>query len=145
MPRSIKVFLLHNITQQVHINVYWSKKIYIPFEEQSYPLNPPQFSSDQLLSHVRLLQPHGLQHARTPCPSATPGVYPNSCQLSQWCHPTYSSSVITFSSCPQSFPASGSFQMSHFFPSDGQSIGLSASISVLPMNTQYWFPLGWIG
>ena len=81
-----------------------------------------------------------LQHARSPCPSPTPGVYPNSCPLSQWCHPT-----IPFSSCPQSFPASGSFQMSRFFTSGGRSIGVSASASVLPMNIQDWFPLGWTG
>ena len=88
---------------------------------------------------------HGLQHARHPCPSPTSGVYPNSCPLSQRYHPTISSSVIPFSSCPQSFPASGSFQMSQFFPSGGQSIGVSASTSVLPMNTQDWSPLGWTG
>ena len=91
------------------------------------------------------LQPHGLQHARPPCPSSTPRVHPNSCPLSCWCHPTISSSAIPFSSCPQSFPASGSFQMSQFFISGGQSIGVSASISVLPMNTQDWSPLGWTG
>ena len=91
------------------------------------------------------LQPHGLQHDRPPCPSPTPGVYSNSCTLSWWCHPTSSSSVVPFSSCPQSFPASGSFQMSHFFTSGGQSIGVSASASVLPMNIQDWFPLGWTG
>ena len=87
------------------------------------------------------LWPHGLQHARPPCPSPTPEVYSNSCPLSRWCHPTISSSVIPFSSCLLSFPASGSFQMSQFFPSGGQSIGVSASASVLPMNIQDWFPL----
>ena len=91
------------------------------------------------------LQPHGLQHARPPCPSPTPGVYPNTCPLSWWCHPTISSSVVPFSSCPQSFPVSGSFPMSQFFTSGGQSIGVSASTSVLPMNTQDWSPLGWTG
>ena len=89
------------------------------------------------------LQLHGLQHARPPCPSPTPGVYSNSCPLSQWCHPHISSSVVPFSSCPQSFPASGSFQMSQLFASGGQSIGVSAATSVLPMNIQDWFPLGW--
>ena len=89
------------------------------------------------------LQPHGLQHARPPCPSPTPGVYSNSCPLSRWCHPAISSSVVPFSSCPQSFPASGSFLMSQLFASDGQSIGASAS--VLPMNIQGWFPFGLIG
>ena len=91
------------------------------------------------------LWPHGLQHARPPCSSPTHRVYSNSCPLSQWCHPTISSSVVPFSSCPQSFPASGSFQMSQFFASGGKSIGVSASTSVLPMNTQDWFPLGWTG
>ena len=91
------------------------------------------------------LRPHGLQHARPPCPSPTPGVHPNSCASSQWCHPAISSSVVPFSSCPQSFPASGSFPMSQFFAWGGQSIGVSASASVLPMNTQDWSPLGLSG
>ena len=90
------------------------------------------------------LWPHGLQHTRPPCPSPTPRVYPNSCPLSQWCHPTILSSVIPFSHL-QSFPASGPFQMSQLFTSGSQSIGVSASASVLPMNTQDWFPLGWTG
>ena len=90
------------------------------------------------------LWPHEPQHARPPCPSPTPGVYPNPCPLSQWCHPTILRSVVPFSSCPQSFPASGSFQMSQLFESGGQSIGVSASTSVLPMNTQDW-SLGWTG
>ena len=91
------------------------------------------------------LRPHERQHARPPCPSPTPIVYSNSCPLSRWCHPTLSSSVIPFSSCLQSFPASGPFQMSQFFASDGLSIWVWASASVLPMNIQDWFPLGWIG
>ena len=91
------------------------------------------------------LQPHEPQHARPPCPSPTPGVYPKSCPLSQWCHPTISSSVVPFSSCPQSFPASGSFPVSQLFAWGGQSIGVSTSTSVLPMNTQDWSPLGWTG
>ena len=91
------------------------------------------------------LRPHGLQHARLPCPSPISRAYSNSCPLSWWCHPTISSSVIPFSSCLQSFPASGSFQMSQFFVSGGQSIGVSASASVPPMNIQEWFPLGWAG
>ena len=90
-------------------------------------------------------RPHELQHARPSCPSPTPRVYPNSCPLSRWCHPTISSSVIPFSSCLQSFPTSGSFQLSQLFASGGQNIGVSASTSVLPMNTQDWFPLGWTG
>ena len=89
------------------------------------------------------LRPREPQHARPPCPSPTPRVYSNSCPLSQWCHPMISSSVVPFSSCPQSFPASGSFQMSQFFTSGGQSIGVSASI--LPMNIRDWFPLACIG
>ena len=111
-------------------------------------------STNELQNHVRYiqfshsvvsdsLQPHGLQHTKPPCPSPTPGVYSNSCPLSQWCHPTISPSVVPFSSCPQSFPASGSFQMSQFFASGGQSIRVSTSTSVLPMNIQDWFPLGW--
>ena len=106
---------------------------------------PIHVSSVQSLSRVQLFGPQGLQHARPPCPSPTPGACSNSCPLSRSCHPTISSSVIPFSSCLQSFPASGSFQMSQFFSSDGQSIGVSASTSVLPMSIQGWFPLGWTG
>ena len=107
-------------------------------------------SSVQSLSRVHSvmsssLRPHGPQHARPPYPTTTPRIYPNSCPLTRWCHPTISSSVIPFSSCPQSFPASGSFQISQLFESGGQSIGVSASTSVLPMNTQDWSPLGWTG
>ena len=87
------------------------------------------------------LWPHEPQHARPPCPSRTPRV-PNPCPLSWWCHPAISSSVVPFSSCPQSLPASGSFQVSQLFTSGGQSIGASASASVLSMNVQGWFPLG---
>ena len=91
------------------------------------------------------LQPHGLQHARLPYPSPTPEACSDSCPSSQWCHPTISFSVIPISSCLQSFPESGSFPVSQLFTSDGQSIGVSASASVLPMNIQDWFPLGWTG
>ena len=91
------------------------------------------------------LWPHELQHARLPCPSPTPRACPNSRPPSWWCHPTISSSVIPFSSCLQSFPASGFFQMSQLFTSGGQSIGVSASASVLPVSIQVWFPLGWTG
>ena len=92
------------------------------------------------------LRPHGLQHSRLPCPSPTPRAYWNSCPLSRWCHPTISSSAVPFSFCLQSFPASGKdFQMSQFFTSGGQSIGVSASASVLPINIHDWFPLGWTG
>ena len=106
-----------------------------------------EFSSVQF-SHLVMsssLQPHGLQHARPPCPSPAPRAHSNSYPLSRWCHPTISSSVIPFSSHLQSFPASGSFQMSPLFTSGGQSIGVSASTSVLPMNIQDWFPLRWTG
>ena len=91
------------------------------------------------------LQPHWLQHDRLPCPSLSPRGCSNSCPLNRWCHPTISSSVTPFSSCPQAFLASGSFKMSQFFISGGQSIGASASASVLPTNTQSWSPLGWTG
>ena len=91
------------------------------------------------------LQPHESQHARPPYPSPTPRDHPNSCASSQWCHPAISSSVVSFSSCPQSLPASGSFPMNQLFPWGGQSIGVSALASVLPMNTQDWSPLGWTG
>ena len=103
---------------------------------------PVQFSCSVMSDH---LWPHEWQHPRPPCPSPTPRVYPNSCQLSRWCHPTISSSVIPFSSCPQSFPASGSFKKSQLFTWGGQNIGVSPSTSVLPMNTQDWSPLGWTG
>ena len=104
-----------------------------------------QLSSVQSLSRVQLFEIPWMQHVRPPCPSPTPRVYSNSCPLSWWCHPAISSSVIPFSSYLQSFPASGSFQMSQFFTSGGQSSGASASASVLPMNIQDWFPLGWTG
>ena len=91
------------------------------------------------------LRPHESQHARHPCLSPTPGVYSNSCPSSRWCHPAISSSVVPFSSCPQSLSASGSFPMSQLFTWGGQSIGISASESVLPVNTQDWSPLGWTG
>ena len=106
-----------------------------------------QFSSFQFNCSVMSdsLWPHESQHARPPCPSPAPGVHSDSCPLSLWCHPAISSSVIPFSSCPQSLPAPESFPMSQLFASGGQSIGVSASTSVLPMNMQDWFPLGWTG
>ena len=107
-----------------------------------YKFSSVQFSHSVVSNSLR---PHEPQHTRPPCPSPTPRVHPNSCPLSGWCHPTISSSVVPFSSCPQSFPASGSFQMSQPFTTGGQSIGVSASASVLPMNTQDWSPLGWTG
>ena len=104
--------------------------------------NLVQFSCSVMSDSLR---PHGLQHARLSCLSPTPGAYSNSCPSSRWCHPTISSTVVPFSSCLQSFPASGSFPMSQFFTSGGQSIGVSASASVLLINIQDWFPLGWTG
>ena len=104
--------------------------------------NSVQFSHSVMSNS---LWPHGLQHTRPPCLSPTPRPCSNSCPLSQWCHPSISSSVIPFSSCLQSFPASGSFPVSHLFASGGQSIGVPASASVLSMNIQDWFPLGWTG
>ena len=102
-----------------------------------------QFSS--VVQSCPTLRPRGLQHARLPCPSQTPKACSNSCPSSRWCHPTISSSVIPFSSCLQSFPASGSFPVSQLFTSGGHSIGASALASVLPMNIQDWFPLGLTG
>ena len=111
------------------------------------PLLRHKFSSVQF-SHSFVsdsLWPHELQYARLPCPSPSPGLHSNSCPSSQWCHPAISSSVVPFSSCPQSLPASESFPMSQLFTWGGQSIGVSASASVLPMNTQDWFLLEWTG
>ena len=116
------------------------------FQKEHYnqaPTPPSVQFSQSVVSDS--LQPQGPQHIRPVCPSLTPGVYPNSCSLSQWGHPTISSSIIPFSSCLQCFPASGAFQMSQLFASGGQSFGVSASTSVLPMNIQDWSPLGWIG
>ena len=123
-----------------------SSHVSIPIS-QFIPCIPPSFSSGQFSCSVvsASLWPHGLQHTRPPCPSSTPRVYSNSCPLSQWCHSVISSSVVPFSSCLQSFPASGAFPMNQFFPSGGQSIGISVTASVLPMNIQDWFPLGCTG
>ena len=112
----------------------------IALSERKIWWNSVQFSCSVVSDS---LQPHRLQRTGLPCPPPTPGAYSNSYPLSQWRHPTVSSSVIPFPCCPQSFPASGSFQMSQFFTSGGQRIGVSASKSVLPMNTQDWSPLGW--
>ena len=109
-------------------------------EQTATWLLPSVQLSHPVMSHS--LRPHGLQQARPPCPSPTPGVYSNSCPSSQRCHPAISSSVIPFSSCPQSLPALGSFPMSQLFASGNQSIGVSASASAPPMNTQDWSPLG---
>ena len=115
--------------------------------EDIMPSEISHISSVQLSHSVvsDSLWPHESQHARPPCPSPTPRVYSNPCPSSRWCHPAISSSVIPFSSCPQSLPASGSFPISQRFTWGGQSIGVSASASVLPMNTQDWSPLGWTG
>ena len=116
--------------------IYCMQKVFkIPFPKTSV-----QFRCSVVSNSLR---PCGLQHARPPCPSPTPGVYTNSCPLSWWCHLTISSSIVPSSSCLQSFPASGSFQMSQFFASGGQNIRVSASASVLPVNIQDWSPLGW--
>ena len=116
---------------------YWSG---LPFPSPEHLISSVQFSHSVVSDSLR---PCELQHARPPCPSPTPRVYSNSCPFSRWCHPAISSSVIPFSSCPQSLPASGCFPMSQLFSWGGQSIGVSASASVLPMNTQDWSPLGW--
>ena len=111
-----------------------------------FSFDPLAIAWVQSLSRVRLFAtPWTAQHASPPCPSPTPRVYPNSSPLSWWCHPTISSSLVPFSCCLQSFPASGSFSRSQFFASGDQSIGVSASTSVLPVNTQDWSPLGWTG
>ena len=122
----------------MRINVELSKEVC----PQNYETSSVQFICSVVSDSLRL---HELQHARPPCPLSTPGVHPNPCPLSWWCHPTISSSVVPFSSWPQSFPASGSFPVSQLFTSGGQNIGVSASTSVLPMNTQDWSHLGWTG
>ena len=123
-------------------NGYWTWSVATGIEGLNFLFFPAQFSRSVRSNSLR---PHGLQHPRLPCPSPTPRVGSNSCPSSRWCHPTISSSVVPFPSCLQSFPASGSFPMSQLFTSGGQSIGVSASTSVLPMNIQDWFPLGWTG
>ena len=130
-PMQSSQFILHIVSQLIFMII--NQFLLIP------PLSSVQFSCSVVSSSLRL---HELQHARPPCPSPTPGVHLNPCPLCRWCHPAISSSVIPFSSCPQFFPASGSFQMSQLFAWGGQSIGVSASTSVLPVNTQDWSPLG---
>ena len=125
----------------------------MPMYSSNFLITKPSYHLKSLSSSAQFscsivsdsLRPHGLQHARPPCPSPIPGACSNSCPLSWWCHPTISSSLGPFSSCLQSFPASGSLQMSQLFALGGQNIGVSASASVLPMNIQDWFPLGWTG
>ena len=140
-----KVFRKNSKMFQGHFNLLsadnYLHSIYITYSTVyiAFTLYSVQFSPSVVSDS---LPPHGLQHTRPPCLSPTPRVYSNSCPLSWWCHPTILSSVVLFSSCLQSFPASGSFPVGHFFTSGGQSIGVSASASVLLMNTQDWFPLG---
>ena len=143
-----KVFRKNSKMFQGHFNLLsadnYLHSIYITYSTVyiAFTLYSVQFSPSVVSDS---LPPHGLQHTRPPCLSPTPRVYSNSCPLSQWYHPVISSSVIPFYSCLQSFPASGSFQTSQFFASPGQSIGVSASTSFLPMNNQDWPPLGWTG
>ena len=133
---------IYSVVFSIFSNVCWLS------EFLTYFLSLSNFSTSVRFNHSVVsdsLWPHGLQHVRPPRPSPAPRVYWNSCPLSQWCHPAVSSSVVPFSSCLQSFPTSVSFQMNQFFTSGGQSIGVSASASVLPMNIQDWSPLGWPG
>ena len=148
-------------SKQSPIHLYLTNMSHIPPEEEKSSIvcvNPVlqedpkisrrtkrciQLSSVHSFSHVQLFAPHGPQHARSPCPTPAPRIYPNSCPLSRWQHPTISLSIVPFSSSPQSFPVSGSFQMSQLFASGGRSIDASTSTSVLPMNTQDGPPLGW--
>ena len=129
------------------LSFYWNEPPAEPFVSSSDEVIHIQFSSVQFSCSVvsDTLWPHDLQHARPPCPSPTPGVHPNSRPSSQWCHPTISSSVIPFSSCPQSLPASEFFPMSQLFASGGQSTGVSALASFLPKKSQGWSPLEWTG
>ena len=127
------------ITALFTIAKIW-KQTKCPLTDEWMKKSVSQFSCSVVSNSLR---PHGLQHSRPPCSSPTPEACSNSCPLSRWCHPTISSSVVPFSSHLQSFPGSGSFPRSQFFASGGQSIGVSASASVLPMNTQDWSPLGW--
>ena len=143
----------HQLPEFTQTHVYWLRDAIQPSHTLSssstptFNLSQQQFSSVQfghsVMSHS--LQPHRLQHTRPPCPSPSPGVYPNSRPLSRWCHPSISSSVVPFYSHLQTFPASGSFQMNQPFASGGQSIAVSASTSVLAMNIQDWSSLGWTG
>ena len=157
--KKLLTFLSQLLISTELINGIWRQRIY--FSSGKFSLRPEvlyhllefletngkYFSSVQSSHSVvsDSLWPHESQHARPPCPSQIPWVYSNSCPSSRWCHPAMSSSVIPFSSCPQSLPASGSFPMSQLFTWGGQSTGVSAWGSVLPMNTQDWSPLGWTG
>ena len=138
LPYSVNIFTLF----LWHFISFSELSRNMAFSRDSVQYSSVQFSRSAMFDS---LQPHESQNARPPCPSATPRVYPNSCPSSRWCHPAISSSVVPFSSCPQSLPASESFPMSQLFVWGGQSIGVSALASVLPMNTQDWSPLGWTG
>ena len=137
------VGLKHHAEPQGNVDIYLWEAVYFIVDQERPNFFTVQFSYSVMSDS---LQPRGLQHARLPCPSLTPGACSNSCPSSWWCHPTISSSVVPCSSCLQSFQASGSFPMSQFFTSGGQNIGVSALASVLPMNIQAWFPLltSWI-
>ena len=139
--RGENVSLLYLCNQELLGNYFWYDFICIVIYAFHLLLSV-QFNHSVMSDS---LGPHEPQHSRLPCPSPTPRVHPNPCPLSWWCHPTISSSVVPFSSCPQAFSASGSFQMSQLFTSCDQGIGVSASTSVFPMNTQDWSPLGWTG
>ena len=132
-------FLMLSLAFYPYIAVSCILSVLVPGLHLGQP--PVQFSCSVISDS---LKPHGLQHARPPCPSPTPRVHSNSCPLSRWCHPAISSSAVPFSSCPQSLPVSGSFPVSQLFASGGPSIGVSASTSVLPVNTQGW-SIGWTG
>ena len=139
---SIRVFS-NESTLHIRWLKCWSFSNSFPMNIQDrFPFTSVHFSRSVVSNSFR---PHESQHTRPPCPSPSPGVHSNSCPSRRWCHPANSSSVIPFSCCPQSLPASGSFPMSQLFTWDGQSIGISASASVLPMNTQDWSPLKWTG
>ena len=147
MKRGIAGAMSLRLQKRMGLEAEWEEVGLARSRESSADIQGAKASSVQFSRSVvsDSLQPHESQHARPPCPSPTPGVYSDSCPLSQWCHPTISSSVISLASRLQSFPPSGSFQMTQFFASGGQSIGVSASASVLEINTQDWFPLGWTG
>ena len=138
-PGSVQTFL-HLLCSNDEISFWWMEPL--PSTVLIRSSASVQFSRSVVSDS---LQPHESQHARPPCPSQTPGVYSHPCLSSRWCHPAISSSVAPFSSCPQSLPASGSFLTSQLFTGGGQSVGVSASASVLPMNTQDWSPSGWTG
>ena len=143
MPSSNSCFMTHIQVSQEPGRLVWYSCLFKNFPP-FVVFHTKTFSSVQFSCSVEsyLLLPHGLRHTSSPCPSSAPGACSNSCPLSWWCHPTISSSVVPFSFCLQSFLVSGSFPMSHFFASGGQSIEVSASALVLPVNIQDWFPLG---